>query len=211
MLFQKIQDCYLKLLYSNPDNDPYVSEYFEYDVMPRYQREHPNATQKELDAIRETYGKYPSVYDSSLRQDDFRGMANSAGDTMYALGVPVSVPSDKISRNNQYIQYADKNPLRSTVVHETNHILRQGELGSMIPQNLSNADNYIAGAPPIFGVSLHSGYNRQEADYLDNAYGLENYDFNDDSKLWKNHNHEAKKICSRRAWIGWKSSVFWVL
>ena len=43
------------------DNDPYVKEFFEQDVLPRYMRENPNATQQELDAIKKAYTYKQSI------------------------------------------------------------------------------------------------------------------------------------------------------
>ena len=48
----------------NMDEDRYVSEFFEYDVLPRYQREHSNATKQELDAVRNAYSYPQSTTDS---------------------------------------------------------------------------------------------------------------------------------------------------
>lgn len=98
---------------TNFANDPYVSEFFEYDVIPRYMREHPNATKEELAKLRQAY-HFPQTTSSQL------GQGHTAA-TFYPNG-------------NPRIAYGNNNPMRHTVTHENTHAYRH-EIGEVIGNN----------------------------------------------------------------------------
>ena len=98
---------------NNYEDDPYVSEFFEHDVIPRYLREHPNATKAEIEQLRTAY-HYPQ---SSGKLNPSYG-----GVTRYTNGDP------------EIIYNENRIPSRSTVVHENTHAYRH-ELGEVNHQN----------------------------------------------------------------------------
>ena len=58
----------------NPYNDKYVREFFDYDVLPRYMRENPNATQEQIEAVKNAYtDPQKSFYDESRKIDNAKG------------------------------------------------------------------------------------------------------------------------------------------
>lgn len=151
------------------NDDPYVSEYFEYDVLPRYQRENPNATKEQLDAVRNGYGNFESSVNPSISDNGkILGVAHTSG-TGYFYGIKIKDPAPTT------IEYASEKPSRSTVVHENTHGYRQGELGNIPGEgrtvDVRRSSNYILGS----GYKTGSGYTNTERDYLRDAYDLETF------------------------------------
>ena len=158
------------IVYYNPNNDQYVKEFFEQDVLPRYKREHPNASQKEIKAVGKAYSDPQHVYNSQVDQD--RGHLGGYAEPKYRLwdlGIPLTAGS-------QSAYYSDKYKLsRPTVVHENTHLYRQGRLG-----NIHKTVPYTSGIIPVAGYFRGSGYSADEVDRLKKAYDMSGYNFSDD-------------------------------
>ena len=173
------------------NDDPYVQEYFQYDVEPRYLREHNWTTEKERDALSNAYGNTPSSISAGL-EDNVMGQANLHPNVI-ASGIPLTGILNNMLNQEPYITYNqnDGDPRRSTVVHENTHILRQQGISDA---SISGGANHqISGIPPIIGSINGSGYNNTETDYLNDAYDLSNYDFGVKQGIWHDINQGYKE------------------
>lgn len=99
-----------------------VKEFFEYDVLPRFKRENPDATEEQINKIRSAYtGK--QLLSNNLSSDTLGGW-----DPTQPSGIEDLKGSIIYNKNKEI-------PL-TTVVHENTHQIRQG--GTIDFSNFSN-------------------------------------------------------------------------
>lgn len=156
-----------------------VKEFFEYDVIPRYIRENPNASKQELDALKHSYMNKQVI-------GELPGKAGVAHNThknkLFGVGFRLSAPYAQIDSN---LSYLDDYP---TFVHENSHVYRQGYLGHIGVGKNTDPWNYK-------NTYRGSGYTPKEIDYLDSAYDLTDYPFwktdpsNAEFPLQSHHRH----------------------
>ena len=134
----------------------YISEYFNYDVAPRYLRENPNATQQETDAIKNINANTKQVVRNKLTNPNYAG-ETYVNTTSRFLGIPW--------RKNPSINYSPILYNEGVQAHELTHAYRQGVLGKYIGEV-----NDKFGIPGFYGLKQRTGYNGVESNYLNNAY-----------------------------------------
>ena len=170
---------------SKLNDDPYVSEYFEYDVVPRYKREHPEVSDEQIGEMLNSYGSIPS---SIGAVSGVASAATSGTDTRRIFDIPVG------PKNMEITYAAEEDPLRATVVHENTHALRQGIIGdSILPVS---AYNESRGLYPLWYTKKSSGYNGEEADRLLDAYDLSRFYFGDTGFILRDNpmNHKFREV-----------------
>lgn len=159
-------------------NDPIVREFFEQDVMPRFKRANPNATTKQLEAVKSAYQIPVNYY-----KDDYTSAGgyaeNSDNSIFYAYGIPLkSKANPKVWMNLKY------KASRPVAVHEFTHGYRQGRLGSEPGTEFSVDKEIESNATKIFGKNFlgytwekGSGYNDHETQLLNDSYNMDGYNF----------------------------------
>lgn len=159
-------------------NDQTVSDFFKYDVLPRFRRENPKASSTAIDAVKRAYDPNKQSTKSNRKGNNWLGYHDDPG--MYKIyGVTIK-PEDNIYYNAKNFV-----PSRSTIVHENTHQYRQGNLGRNDKHFRSNSyepkTNFVVDA--LFGEILPSGYNEQEATLLNQAYP---FDWDRDLNIYSN-------------------------
>ena len=130
----------------------YVQEFFDYDVAPRYARENPNATEEELQTIR-NINNIPQLV---TKYSDAYSGKTIFPNNVHVLGVPYG--------RNPHIRYTG-DPSNETMVHELTHGYRQG-----LFKNHGKQKRF--GIRPLVWMNRHTGYNQKETDYINKAYDM---------------------------------------
>jgi hypothetical protein len=99
------EELYKDVSPGNLYNDKYVSEFFQYDVLPRYIRENPKATKRQINRVRNAYKQYPQYIMEHMRK-------GASGVTRSLLPFIAYKPEESGGVD------------RTTIVHENTHAYR---------------------------------------------------------------------------------------